>query len=166
MIELFRIERIGRTNAKFDRAKLLAFNTDAIAAASPDRLLAAFKDYLALNDTPIPAGDEGLLRRLLVSQRGLPHVRRHPRQVQRAVCGRSGVRVRRRRGEKVLQKNAGQGLAVLTELRERSGPLPLDGGGLGGLDQGLLRKERPGHGQGRPADPRGRHRQDDQPADL
>jgi len=48
MIELFRLNRVGRTNAKFDREKLLAFNTDAVAGADEDRLLAAFDDYLAV----------------------------------------------------------------------------------------------------------------------
>jgi glutamyl/glutaminyl-tRNA synthetase len=49
MVGLFGIDRIGRTNAKFDRGKLIAFSTDAAAAASEDRLLAAFEDYLAVN---------------------------------------------------------------------------------------------------------------------
>ncbi len=45
----FSIERIGKTNARFDREKLLSFNTDWAARLSEDRLLEAFKDYLALN---------------------------------------------------------------------------------------------------------------------
>ncbi len=49
MVELFSLDRVGRTNAKFDREKLLAFNTDWINTSSPDRLLAAFDDYLAVN---------------------------------------------------------------------------------------------------------------------
>ncbi len=53
MVELFSVDRIGKTNAKFDREKLLAFNTDWLNAASPDRLLAAFNDYLAANDSPM-----------------------------------------------------------------------------------------------------------------
>ena len=32
----FNLERIGKSNARFDRAKLLAFNTEAIAKLSPD----------------------------------------------------------------------------------------------------------------------------------
>ncbi|MCJ7544944.1 MAG: glutamate--tRNA ligase, partial [Phycisphaerae bacterium] len=71
MVELFSIERIGKANATFDRAKLLAFSTDALAAAAADRLLEAFKDYLSLNDTPIPTGDDELLRRLLAANAGL-----------------------------------------------------------------------------------------------
>lgn len=65
MVKLFSIERIGRTNAKFDREKLMAFNTDAIATASPERLLAAFKDYVAINDTPFKGLDDAALTELL-----------------------------------------------------------------------------------------------------
>ena len=65
MIEAFSPEGVGKANAKFDRAKLLAFNTDYMAAASEERLLAGFKDFLSLNQTPIPAGDDDLLRLLV-----------------------------------------------------------------------------------------------------
>ncbi|MCD6303926.1 MAG: glutamate--tRNA ligase, partial [Planctomycetes bacterium] len=72
LVELFSIERIGKANAKFDRDKLLAFNTDALAAADEDRLLAGLKDYLALNPrAAIPAGDDGLLRFLLRIHKGM-----------------------------------------------------------------------------------------------
>ena len=72
MIELFGHDRIGKSNAKFDRDKLLAFNTAAMAAATPDRLLAAFKDYLAANDPcPFPTGDDALLGRILAASAGM-----------------------------------------------------------------------------------------------
>jgi len=45
--------------------KLLAFITDWAASLPEDRLLAAFKDYLSLNQTPIPPGDDNRLRMLL-----------------------------------------------------------------------------------------------------
>ena len=61
MVGLFSVDRIGRTNARFDREKLLAFNTDAVAAASPERLLAAFKDYVALNETPFTGLDDAAM---------------------------------------------------------------------------------------------------------
>ncbi|MCL2330707.1 MAG: glutamate--tRNA ligase, partial [Phycisphaerae bacterium] len=53
MIELFSTDRIGRTNAKFDREKLLAFNTDWAAALDEDRLAEAYGDYLSVSDSPI-----------------------------------------------------------------------------------------------------------------
>lgn len=55
-IELFDINRVGKTNARFDRSKLLAFNTDWINRSSPERLAEAFDDYLKLNDSPLLSG--------------------------------------------------------------------------------------------------------------
>ncbi|KKO03541.1 hypothetical protein LCGC14_0094660 [marine sediment metagenome] len=71
LVELFSLERIGKSNAKFDRDKLLAFDTDAIAAADDRRRLAAFKDFLAHADTAIPAGDDALLSGLLEAAKGM-----------------------------------------------------------------------------------------------
>ncbi|TWT43811.1 Glutamate--tRNA ligase 1 [Phycisphaerae bacterium RAS1] len=66
MCALFGLERIGKTNARFDRAKLLNFNTTAAAAATPERRLAGLKDYLAVNDTsPLHGLDDAALSKLL-----------------------------------------------------------------------------------------------------
>jgi glutamyl-tRNA synthetase len=43
----FELERIGKTNAKFDRIKLLAFNTDAMAAMTPEVFADRFKAWCA-----------------------------------------------------------------------------------------------------------------------
>ena len=37
LVAAFSLDRLSKTNAKFDRAKLLAFNTDACAAATARR---------------------------------------------------------------------------------------------------------------------------------
>ena len=47
-VSLFSVDRIGKTNAKFDREKLIAFNRDWAGKVAPDRLLAAFRDYLSV----------------------------------------------------------------------------------------------------------------------
>lgn len=41
----FSIERVGKTNSKFDRAKLLSFNADAMVAMGPDALLARWLEW-------------------------------------------------------------------------------------------------------------------------
>ncbi len=72
MCQLFSLDRIGKTNARFDREKLLAFNTDGIAAASPERQLEAFEDYLAVNPPgPLTELEEGDLMQLLELNKGL-----------------------------------------------------------------------------------------------
>ncbi|MCC7292004.1 MAG: glutamate--tRNA ligase [Phycisphaerales bacterium] len=71
LIERFSIERVGKTNARFDRDKLLAFNTDWCAKTPPLRLLAAFKDFLAVNASPLLKFDDAMLARLLAAKKGL-----------------------------------------------------------------------------------------------
>jgi glutamyl/glutaminyl-tRNA synthetase len=66
LCEAFRIERVGKTNARFDREKLLNFNTVALAAATPQRKLAALRDYLSSNRPgPLSSLDDATLARLL-----------------------------------------------------------------------------------------------------
>lgn len=57
LTEAFSVERIGKTNARFDRVKLLSFNTDWAAEADEDRLLEALKDYVGCQSSDaIPGG--------------------------------------------------------------------------------------------------------------
>ena len=117
LVEMFGVDRIGKANAKFDRDKLMAFNTDAAAAADADRLLAGFTDYLSLNDTPIPAGDDELLRYLLEITKGFRIFADIP-----AKCGvlfgpDDGFEYQEKALKKVLRKNEGAAYAVLGDLR-------------------------------------------------
>ncbi len=119
MIDKFSIDRIGKANAKFDRDKLLAFNTDAAASASTDRLLAGFRDYLSLNETPIPADNEAVLLRLLEITKGFRTFADIP-----AKCGvlfgpDDGFAYDEQAVKKVLEKNDGAGYAVLADLRDK-----------------------------------------------
>ena len=116
LAEAFSIDRVGKANAKFDRDKLLAFNTDAAAAAGPDRLLAAFKDYLALNDTPIPADDEKLAHLI----RANPTLRTFADVVAKSavLCvGDDEFEYDAKTVKKVLAGGGGAGYAMLERLR-------------------------------------------------
>ena len=117
LIELFGPERIGKTNARFDRDKLLAFNTDAVATASDGRLLEAFKDYLALNDTLIPAGDEELLRRLIRANKGFRTFADIPAKCNVLFEADDAYGYDEKAVKKVLRKSDGAGFTVLTGLR-------------------------------------------------
>ncbi len=119
LIEVFRVERIGKANAKFDRDKLLAFNTDTVAASSEDRLLAGFKDFLALNETPIPSGDEELLRHLLRANSGFRTFGDIERKSGVLFVADDAFEYDEAAVKKVLTKNGGAGFAVLGELREK-----------------------------------------------
>lgn len=118
LVELFSVERIGRQNAKFDRDKLLAFNTDAVAAASEDRLLETFKDYLSINETPIPTGDDDLLRRILQANKGF--------RTFADIIDKSGIlfaddetiEYDPKAVKKWMDKGEGAGWTILAELRD------------------------------------------------
>ena len=117
LVELFDVSRIGRANAKFDRDKLLAFNTAATATANENRLLDAFKDYLALNDTPIKGDDDTLLLNLLAINKGF---RTFADIV--AKCGilfspDEAIEYDAKAVTKWLDKGDGAGWAMLGELR-------------------------------------------------
>lgn len=119
LIELFSVDRIGKANAKFDRDKLLAFNTDAAADADEDRLLAGLKDYLLLNETAIPAGDDELLRVILRINKGFRTFADIPARCGVLFAPDDGFEYEAKAVKKVLEKNDGAGFAVLADLRGR-----------------------------------------------
>ena len=118
LCEAFDVCNIGKSNAKFDRDKLLAFNTIACASAEPERLFAGFKDYLSLNDTPIPANDDAQLARLLEITKGF--------RTFGDIIAKCGLLFEANDAfdydpkaiKKVLAKSDGDGFAVLAELRQ------------------------------------------------
>jgi glutamyl/glutaminyl-tRNA synthetase len=125
---VFSIERVGRTSAKFDREKLLSFNTTWASRLSDARLLAAFRDYLNVR----AAGEKG--EPALVFQRsGRPGTDVELLEVLRACAGfRTFADVVKKAGflfvtddklnfdpqavKKVLEKNGGAGYALLGDL--------------------------------------------------
>ncbi len=128
-IELFTINRIGKTNARFDREKLIAFNTDWAARLPPDRLLELFKDYIVVNASAGPVSSVGPTFQSVISQTDdatLAHI-------LRACAGfRTFADVMRKAGflfvvdeaisydlkavKKVLSKNDDEGYAMLEHL--------------------------------------------------
>ncbi|MDP7287253.1 MAG: glutamate--tRNA ligase [Phycisphaerae bacterium] len=118
LIELFTPDRVGKTNAKFDRDKLLAFNTDVVAAASEDRLLEAFKDYLSINDTPIPSDDDDLLRRILQANKGFRTFADIIAKSGILFDDESAIEYDPKAVKKWLNKGEGAGWAMLAELRQ------------------------------------------------
>ena len=117
MVALFSPDRVGKVNAKFDREKLLAFNTDAAASAGEDRLLAALRDFLSLNATAIPAGDETMLRRLLRINKGFRTFADIVTKCGVLFAADDSFDYDPKAVDKVLAKGDAQGYAVLAEMR-------------------------------------------------
>jgi glutamyl/glutaminyl-tRNA synthetase len=66
LCQSFDLKRVNKTDSKFDREKLLSFNTDAAATANPQRLLVAYKDYLSLHpQSPLADLPDDMLTTLL-----------------------------------------------------------------------------------------------------
>jgi glutamyl-tRNA synthetase len=71
LIQLFQIKDIGKSNAKFNREKLLAFNTEAAKGAPMDRLVAAMRDYLSVTpDSPLNQATDEQLSTILKMKEG------------------------------------------------------------------------------------------------
>jgi glutamyl/glutaminyl-tRNA synthetase len=122
LIEVFTLDGIGKANAKFNRDKLLSFNTDACAAASPDRLLAAFKDYLVANpESPLNGASDESLRRLLSMKAGFRVLREVDEKSRFLFLTDEQITLDPTAVEKNLKKNNGEGLNVLRELQKMLG---------------------------------------------
>jgi glutamyl-tRNA synthetase len=117
LIESFSLDRLTKANARFDRDKLLAFNTDAAAEAGEDRLLAAFKDYLSLNDTPIPADEEDVGRKLIQANRGFRTFADIVAKSAVLFVADESFEYDPKAVSKVLAGSGGAGFAMLAELR-------------------------------------------------
>jgi glutamyl-tRNA synthetase len=121
MVQLFSIEGIGRSNAKFNRAKLLAFNTEhgaALAEHHPHRLLAAMRDYLSVNDGPLSNADDEKLAAILRISAGF-HTLREVDDKSRFLClTDEQITYDPAAVQKFLLKDNGQGLLVLQKMKD------------------------------------------------
>jgi glutamyl-tRNA synthetase len=118
LTQLFSLDRVLKSNPKFDRGKLLAFNTEAAAAATPQRLLEAFKDFLAVNpDSPLTGADDAALARVLAMRKGFRLFRDVEESSRFLFVPDERIEYQPDAVDKVLKKNDAQGLNVLRDLR-------------------------------------------------
>ncbi len=119
MVELFSLDRIGQANAKFNREKLLAFNTEACAAAPEDRLLAALRDLLSLDPvSPMNAAKDEDLKCVIKMNAGMRN--RAGEVAEKSLfffLPDDQIKFQPDAVEKVLKKNESQGLKALKEVR-------------------------------------------------
>jgi glutamyl-tRNA synthetase len=125
LCETFSVERIGKTNARFDRAKLLNFNTTALAAAPMERKLAGLRDWLSVNDPgPLTTLDDATLTRLLGMCEGLRIFRDVETKCAALFVDEGQLRYDADAVQQVLIRGGGAGLGVLREMRSRLEALP------------------------------------------
>jgi len=116
LVERFDVRRISKTAARFDRDKLIAFNTQAVAQADEERLLAAFKDYLQVNDTPLRDADDETLRRLLRMNAGFRTFRDVDEKSRFFFLSDEQIQYDEKAVRKVLEKGSPSGFEVLEEV--------------------------------------------------
>lgn len=112
---VFGIDRVGKTNARFDREKLLSFNTTWATRLSPDRLLEAFKDFIRVSESPMRGTDDDLLREVLRTCAGFRTFRQVEEKVRFLFLADDAIAYDPKAVQKVLAKNGGEGYAALSE---------------------------------------------------
>ncbi len=118
MVELFKLEDIGSSNAKFGRDKLLAFNTDACAKAAPARLLAGLKDFLIVNpDSPLSKATDEQLSHVLQMKAGFRTFRQVDEASAFLFVADDQITFDPSAVDKVLLKQDKQGAGVLRDLQ-------------------------------------------------
>lgn len=116
MVRLFAIDGIGKSNARFDRSKLLSFNTDACAAAPIERLVRGLRDYLSVNaDSPLNSADDAALAAVLKMKPGFHIFREIDEQSRFFFVPGDQIAYAADAVEKVLRRQGGAD--VLRELR-------------------------------------------------
>jgi glutamyl/glutaminyl-tRNA synthetase len=114
MVELFSLERIGQANAKFNREKLLAFNTEACATSPEQRMVAVMRDFLSVNpQSPMNAANDEELRAVLKMNAGMRILREVEEKSRFLFVGDDVLEYQPEAVEKVLKKNDRQGYEAL-----------------------------------------------------
>lgn len=119
LVAEFSVERVGRTNARFDRAKLMAFNTDWAARLSGERLLAAFKDFLVVNRHPAARLDDATLEQILKACSGFRLFTDVIEKTKFLYVEDDALAYDPKAVQKVLARDDGAGYAMLRVLLKR-----------------------------------------------
>lgn len=119
LVESFSIGGVGKSNAKFDRDKLVAFNTNWAAALPEDRLLEAVNDFVSVSGSTLAAGDEATMRHLLRANQGFRTLADIDRKSRFLFVADEEIQYEPKPVKKFLLKKDGAGLAMLETLRPK-----------------------------------------------
>ena len=122
MVELFDLSGIGKSNAKFDRAKLTAFSTEAFSAAPMSRQVAAMRDFLSVNaDSPLNRATDDELATVLAMNAGYHVLREVDEKSRFFFMEDNQIEFDPKGVEKFLMKNEKQGIDALRHVRRALG---------------------------------------------
>jgi glutamyl/glutaminyl-tRNA synthetase len=118
MTQLFSIDGIGKSSAKFDRTKLLAFNTQHGERTRPQKLVPAFRAYLEVRpESPLNQASDDQLAALIEMTKGFRLLREIDEKARFLFLADDAITYDPAAVEKVLKKDNAQGLSVLRDLR-------------------------------------------------
>ncbi|HEY7119555.1 MAG TPA: glutamate--tRNA ligase family protein [Tepidisphaeraceae bacterium] len=118
MVALFSLDRISNAPAKFDRAKLLAFNTQTAERLAAERLLSGMRDYLSVNpESPLNQATDAQLAELIKMKKGFRTLREVDEPCRFFFVPDERIAYDAKAVEKVLKKDDGAGLRALADVR-------------------------------------------------
>jgi len=116
LVQLFALEGIGSSNARFNREKLLAFNTDACATLPTERLIEALRQYFPANpESPLARATDEQLSRIVRMKKGYRTLREIDEPARFFFVTDEQIRFDPAAVDKVLAR--GGGFDVLRDLR-------------------------------------------------
>lgn len=116
IVKLFSIGGVGKSNAKFDRAKLLAFNTETAARAAADKLVSPIREYLLVHpQSPLNKANDAELAAMVEMKRGFRTLRELEEATRFFFIADEQIQYDPAAIEKVMKKN--EGWSVLRDVR-------------------------------------------------
>jgi glutamyl/glutaminyl-tRNA synthetase len=122
LIAAFDITRLTKSNSLFDRGKLVAYNTEHLKMLPKEKLLAHFKAYLKVVDSPVAKADDETLLRLIKICEGARTLADIERKCKFLFVADDKIEYDEKAVQKVLLKD--NGLAMLKLVRDKLAGMP------------------------------------------
>ena len=117
LIASFDLSRSGKSNSLFDRAKLMAFNTEHYKRTPMPTLVKHFRAYLNEIQSPVASADDGMLERILKMNEGARTLEQVEQKTRFAFVADAAFDYDEAAVSKILLKS--DGLAILAEVGRR-----------------------------------------------
>ena len=122
LIQSFDITRLTKSNSLFDRGKLVAYNTEHLKMLPKEKLLAHFKAYLKVVDSPVAKADDETLLRLIKICEGARTLADIEHKTKFLFTADDRIEYDEKAVQKVLLKD--NGLAMLKLVRDKLAAMP------------------------------------------
>lgn len=118
-VRRFEVAAVNKSNAKFDRDKLLAFNTEWAQRSSAQRQLEAFKDFLSAAGSSMQSLDDATLAYVLRVCTGFRTFKEVESKAAILFADDAAVEYEPKAVKKILRRNEGHGFVMLEAVLPR-----------------------------------------------